>query len=264
MRRVLLIVVVTGCWGKPSVIQPAPAQPLPGPTAAVASPAPPADTVWDRGTFVTVAQGKPLPDYMESFVIHRTPEGYRLDVQWRRPAQSGAMNDGHVTMSTDAHFTPVSGEMVSIDHEPKGDALTRSTISRDPDGLLATSVTTPDGQTTTTKATERSDWFIGGTLTTLLVALCQADPSVTTPIAYPGTRTTLRPAEPLRVEGADRHVVTRELEYVVSHRQVHAACEDGKIMGEHSSGYTVVRDGDMALATALGAGPVGNSASPRP
>jgi hypothetical protein len=232
--------------------------------AAAASPAPPADTVWDRGTFVTVAQGKPLPDYMEAFVIHRTPEGYRLDVQWRRPAISGAMNDGHVTMTTDDHFTPISGQMVSVDHETKGDQTTRSTIEREPDGLLTTEVTASDGSKTRDHATERADWFIGGTITTFLVALCQADPSVTAPIAYPGRRTTLRPPSPLRVEGADRHVVMRELEYLESHRLVNAACEDGKIMGEHSSGSTVVRDGDMALAAALGAGPVGNSASPRP
>ncbi|HSD90883.1 MAG TPA: hypothetical protein VLB44_25335 [Kofleriaceae bacterium] len=252
MRRVLLIVVVTGCWGKPPMTQPAPAAPLPA--VAASAPAEPAETVWDQGTFVTVTRGQPLPDYEETFVIHRTADGYRFDVQWKRPALSGARNDGHVTMTTDAHFTPIAGEMISVDHEPKGDATTRSTITRDPDGLLTTEVVAPDGQKQVNHATERSDWFIGGTITTFLVALCQADPSVTAPIAYPGKRTTLGSPEPVRVEGADRHVVLRALEYVDSHRQVNAACEDGKIMGEHSSGYIVVRKGDLALATALGAG----------
>jgi hypothetical protein len=46
-------------------------------------------------------------------------------------------------------------------------------------------------------------------------------------------------------------VHVRVLTYTVSEREVVAACEDGKVIGEVTAGTTVVRSGDMALARTL-------------
>jgi hypothetical protein len=237
MRGVPLIAVIAGC-----------SAPAPAPVAPIAPPAP-AETLWDRGTFVTVAKDVVLPDVDEKFEIYRTHAGYRFVVTWKRPAPSGEPSDGEVVLFTDDHFSPVQGKMVTTAHLTGRTEVTRSTIQRDPDGRLSTEVLAPDGTKQTARSSQPNDWFIGGTITTFLVALCQADASVTQPLVYPDKATTLGLHQPLPLEG--RHVTSRVLVYEQSRREVRVACEDGKLAGEVARGTAVVRTGDLALARAL-------------
>src|SRR5690606_40308993 len=98
-----------------------------------------------------------------------------------------------------------------------------------------------------------NDWYIGGTITAFLVALCGADASFTAPKVYPDKDTTLEPPEPLPIEGSQRALAFRRLTYTGSGRVVVAACEDGKLAGEYTRGATIVRSGDVALARVLDA-----------
>src|SRR5688572_27852698 len=72
MRGVLPIVVAAGYTATPP-----PATPTP-----LAEAAPAAETVWDRGTYVTIDNGVVFADSEENFEIFRTPAGYRMTVQW--------------------------------------------------------------------------------------------------------------------------------------------------------------------------------------
>jgi hypothetical protein len=240
MRRVLLIAVIAGC-----------SAPAAAPVAPTPAASQPAETLWDRGTFVTVDKDVVLPDVEEKFEIYRTSEGYRFVVTWKRPAPTGEPSDGEVVLVTDDRFSPVQGSMITTQHTTGGAAVTRSTIQRDPDGRLSTEVVTADDKKEIARSSQRNAWFIGGSITTFLVALCQADASVTQPLVYPDKATTLGPHKPLPIEGAARAVTSRILEYEQSHRKVIAACENGKLAGEVARGTAVVRSGDQSLARVL-------------
>jgi hypothetical protein len=242
MRRVLLIAMIAGCS--------APATPPAAPTPPPAAP-PPAETLWDRGTFVTVHRDLVLPEVEEKFEIYRTPSGYRFVITWKRPAPSGEPSDGEVVLITDDHFSPVQGSMVTTVHLASRADVTRSTIQREPDGRLTTEVLAADGSKEQGHSSQPNDWFIGGTITTFLVALCQADESITKPLVYPDKTTTLAAFKPLPIDGVTRTVMSRTLVYDVSHREVIAACEGGKLAGEVARGTAVVRSGDLALARVL-------------
>jgi hypothetical protein len=240
MRRVLLIAVIAGC-----------SAPAPAPVAANSAAPPSAETLWDRGTFVTVDKDFVLPDVEEKFEIYRTGDGYRFAVTWKRPAPTGEPSDGEVVLFTDDHFSPVQGKMITTQHLTGRTDVTRSTIQRDPDGRLSTEVVAADGTKEVARSNQPNAWFIGGTITTFLVALCQADASITQPLVYPDKATTLGPHKPLPIEGAERNLTSRILVYDQSRRQVIAACENGKLAGEVARGTTVVRTGDLALARVL-------------
>ncbi len=237
MRRVPLIVMIAGCSG--SAAAPKPAEPA----------APSSETLWDRGTFVTLDHEQVLPDIEERFEIHRTDGGYRFDVTWKRPAPTGEPSDGEVTLATDDRFSPLQGTMTTTLRLAGRTEITKSSIRREPDGHLSTEVTAADGKTESAHSTKPNDWFIGGTITTFLVALCQADASVTQPLVYPDKVTSLAPPEALVVE--QRNVTSRVLTYEQSGRRVIVACEDGKLAGEVARGTTIVRSGDVALARVL-------------
>lgn len=239
MRRVALIAVIAGCSAQPAPVAPA-VQPAP----------PPAETLWDRGTFITVDKELVLPDTEESFEIYRTEDGYRITVEWKRPAPTGELSDGEVTLRTDTEFRPLQGAMVSTIHAT-GDEITRSSIQRELDGRLTTEVLAADGTKQTAGSTQPNDWFIGGTITTFLIALCHASESITAPLVYPDKATSLGPFEPLPIEGSERTVTSRKLVYEQSGREVIAACENGKLAGEVARGTTIVRKGDLALARVL-------------
>jgi hypothetical protein len=244
MRRVLLIAMIAGC-SAPAPVPVAPSAP------AVQPPAQPAETLWDRGTFVTVARDYVLPGIEEKFEIYRTPSGYRFVVTWKRPASTGEPSEGEVMLATDDHFSPVQGTMVTTTHLASRTDVTRSTIQREPDGRLSTEVLAADGTKEQGHSTKPNDWFIGGTITTFLVALCLADESVTAPLVYPDKATTLGPFKPVPLEATSRTIMSRTLVYEQSHRQVIAACENGKLAGEAVRGTAVVRTGDLALAHVL-------------
>ena len=213
------------------------------------APVAPAETPWDRGTFV-IAEGDPAAATTEeNFQITRTPAGYRIRVTWKRPSPTGEATDGQVTFETDEHFSPITGDDVMNRHAPSGTVVTKSSLRRDADGRLATEVLAADGTLETATSAGPNDWFIGGGLTTFLVALCQAGPDVRSPIVYPDKVTRLDAPKLLPVEARD--VTYRVLEYVESKNQVIVACEDGKVVGEVTGGVVVVRRGDTALATAL-------------
>jgi hypothetical protein len=106
MRRVPLIVMIAGCSG--SAAAPKPAEPA----------TPSSETLWDRGTFVTLDHEQVLPGIEETFEIHRTSTGYRFDVTWKRPAPTGEPSDGEVTLATDEHFSPLQGAMTTTLHLP--------------------------------------------------------------------------------------------------------------------------------------------------
>jgi hypothetical protein len=240
MRRVPLIAVIAGC----SAPSPAPIAPTPAAPQT-------AETLWDRGTFVTVDKDVVVPDIEEKFEIYRTATGYRFAVTWRRPAPTGEPSDGEVVLFTDDHFSPVQGKMITTLHQASRTDVTRSTIAREPDGRLSTEVLAGDGSKQLGHSERPNDWFIGGTITTFLIALCQADASVTQPLVYPDKATTLAPPKPLPIDGTDRNVTSRILVYDQSRRQVIAACENGKLAGEVARGTAVVRTGDLSLARVL-------------
>lgn len=241
MRRVLLIAMIAGCSASPRQ----PAAPAPPPADR------PAETLWDSGTFVSVERDFVLPGVDETFEIFRTSEGYRFFVTWHRPAPTGDPSEGEVELFTDRRFSPLAGKMETRIRTRSGTELTRSTIQREPDGRLVTEVVYHDGKQEHGQSTGPNDWFIGGTITTFLVALCQADPELAQPTVYPDKRTTLEPAKPLPIEGTSRAVTSRTLTYQQSGRRVTVACEDGKLAGEVARGITVVRTGDLPLARAL-------------
>lgn len=241
MGRVLLIAMIAGCS--------APPRPPPAPAPEPAGP--PAETLWDSGTFVTVERDYVLPGIDEKFEIYRTADGYRFTVIWHRPAPTGDPSEGEVELFTDRRFSPLAGKMVTRIRAASGTELTRSTIQREPDGRLVTEVIYPDGKKENAQSTGPNDWFIGGTLTTFLVALCQAATEITQPKVYPDKVTVLDPAQPLPIDGTSRAVTSRTLTYQQSGRRVTVACEDGKLAGEVARGITVVRTGDLPLARAL-------------
>ncbi len=208
------------------------------------------DTLWDHGTFVIIDRGKVEPT-TEAFQIYRTSTGYRFLITWNRPAPTGEPADGKVTLETDAHFSPVTGDDIMSLHAAAGTEVTRSSIRRDPDGRLATESTEANGSKDVNKSAKPNDWFIGGRLTTLLTVICQASPDLTSPVVYPDKLTTLEPAQPVPIEGTTRAVTVRVLTYLESKNRVVAACEDGKVAGEVTRGVTIVRTGDLALARTL-------------
>ncbi len=240
MRRVLLIAVIAGCSATPPPV-------APGPSEA----SPPAETLWDSGTFITVHEGFVLPGVDEKFEIYRTASGYRFAVTWHRPAPTGEPSEGEVVLTTDQHFTPLLGTMTTTLRGTAGTEVTRSTIQRELDGRLVTEVVYADGKTENAQSRGPNDWFIGGTITSFLVALCQADPAVTQPKVYPDKATRLDAVVPLPIEGTSRAVASRTLTYQQSGRKVIVACEEGKLAGEVARGSTVVRTGDLALSRAL-------------
>ena len=239
MRLVPLIAVLSGCSGASTAQKP------------VVEPPAQAETLWDRGTFITVDKELILPDTEESFEIYRTGEGYKFVVRYKRPAPTGELSDGEVTLFTDAKFSPLQGRMTSTIHMVARDEITKSSIQREPDGRLTTQILGADGKTETAGSQRANDWYIGGTITTFLVALCQADDSITAPIVYPDKTTSLAPHKPLPIEGSERQVTSRILVYEKSGRQVVAACEAGKLAGEVARGTTIVRTGDLPLARVL-------------
>lgn len=240
MRRVPLIAVIAGCSTTP-----APVAPAPGPAE------PPAETLWDSGTFITVNNGFVLPGVDEKFEIYRTASGYRFSVAWQRPAPTGEPSEGEVVLTTDQRFTPLQGRMTTTIRGTTGTEITRSTIQRELDGRLVTEVVHADGRTENAHSRGANDWFIGGAITSFLVALCQADPAITQPTVYPDKVTRLDAPVPLAIEGTSRAVASRTLTYQQSGRKVIVACEDGKLAGEVARGTTVVRTGDLALSRAL-------------
>lgn len=241
MVRVLLIALAAACGAAPE----------PAPVAPLAPEAVPQDSLWDQGTFIEVDKEKIAPDTEESFQIYRTASGYRFVVTWKRPAPTGEPSDGKVTLETDNQFDVIAGEMVSTLHTPGRDEVTRSRINREPDGRLVTEIVAADGSTSGATSKGRNDWYIGGTITSFLTALCQADESRTSPRVFPDKETTLEPAAPMPIEGTARATTYRRLTYAVSKHQVVAACEDGKLAGEVTRGVTIVRRGDLALARVL-------------
>jgi hypothetical protein len=246
MVRVLLIAGAAASAGCANGSPPGPLAPL-----GATEPTQP-DELWDRGTFVDLtAGGSATASGEEHFEIFRTAGGYRFEVRWTRPAPGGEPGEGTATLVTDTHFGPVTGDMVSTVHRPDSDEVTRSSIRRNPDGRLATEVVAADGSKEAARAEQRNDWFIGGSVTAFLVALCQADAALTRPLVYPDKDTTLEPPRSLAIAGEDREVTVRRLTYMRSKNVVVVACEGGKLAGELTRGVTIVRGGDLALARAL-------------
>jgi hypothetical protein len=240
MRLVLLIAVLSGC----SASAPVPSAPKPAEPPAEA-----AETLWDRGTFVTVERDLVLPGIEETFEIYRRERGYRIAVRWKRPAPTGEPADGETTLLLDERLATVQGSMLSNLHETGRDRVTRSTIQREHDGRLTTEIVAADGSKEHAGSKQPNDWFIGGSITSFLFPLCRADASVTAPIVYPDKVTSLAPPRPVAIDG--RHVTVRELVYEKSQRHVYAACENGKLAGEIVHGTAIVRSGDLVLAKAL-------------
>jgi hypothetical protein len=242
MRVVLLIAVLAGCARTSAPATPSPAE------APPASAAP--ETLWDSGTFITVDKEVVLAGMEESFEIYRTADGYRISVRWKRPAPTGEPSDGEAVLVTDADFRPLQGSMMSTLHAAR-DEITRSTLQREPDGRLTTEVLAADGSKETAASNQPNDWFIGGSLTSFLIALCHAHDSVNAPLVYPDKATSLGPHKALPIDGTERVVTSRILVYEQSRRQVIAACENGKLAGEVARGTTIVRKDDLALARVL-------------
>lgn len=241
MVRVLLIAGLAGCSG--AAQPPATAPVVPATDAA--------DVLWDRGTFVIVDKANIVSATEETFEIYKTSTGYRFDVTWKRPAVTGEPSDGTITLTTDARFSPTSGDDVMTLHDASGDKVSKSSIRRNPDGRLSTIAEGADGTKDESVSKKPNDWYIGGRVTSFLTALCQSSADFTAPIVFPDKETTLAPPKQLAIEGSTRDVHVRVLTYTVSKREVVAACEDGKVIGEVTAGTTVVRSGDMALARTL-------------
>lgn len=239
MRLVPLIAAIAGCSA------PAAQKPL----AERVEPA--TESLWDKGTFVTIADNREDPNIEEHFEIYRRADGYRINVTWKRPSPTGEPSDGEVTLFTDEHFSPVQGQMVTTLHLTSRTDVTRSSIQREPDGRLSTEVIAADGSKEAAHSSGPNHWFIGGTITTFVVPLCEASAAITAPIVYPDKQTNLAAFQPLLIAGAHRSVTSRTLEYNESHRKVIVACENGKLAGESVKGTSIVRKGDLDLARAL-------------
>lgn len=223
----------------------APARPPAAPTP------PPQETLWDHGTFIEVDKTKVAPGTQETFEIWKTADGYRFVVTWKRPMPTGEPSEGAVTMVTDLDFAVQAGEMTSTVHMASRNEVTTSRITRAPDGRLVTEIVAADGTKTSDSSKTPNDWYIGGMITSFLTAMCQADDKVTSPTVFPDKATTLEPLQQMPVPGTARPTMFRKLTYTVSHRDVVAACEDGKLAGEVTRGVTIVREGDLALAAVL-------------
>jgi hypothetical protein len=131
------------------------------------------------------------------------------------------------------------------------DETTRSRITRQPDGRLATEIDKPDGTKDRTVSEKPNSWYIGGTTTSFLTAMCVLDANAPSPVVFPDKETTMSPPQPLPIEGSTRSATFRTLTYATSGHQVVAACENGKLAGEVTRGVTIVRAGDLALARVL-------------
>lgn len=247
MVRVLLIGAVCACTA-PATPGTAPAAPRP--PAESSGPPGATETLWDHGTFVELEDEAPAANTEEAFEIYRIPTGYRFVVTWKRPLPTGQLGDGAVTLLTDDRWRVLSGEMESTIHADKPE-VTRSRITRQPDGRLATEIVAADGTKQETSSSTPNDWYIGGTITTFLTAMCQADASTTNPSVFPDKETTLEPLQQMPIPGTTRETMFRRLTYKVSERVVVAACENGKLAGEYTRGHTVVRRGDVPLARVL-------------
>jgi len=234
MVRVTLIAALIAASGACS----APARP------PVAPSAPPRETLWDHGTFIEVDKTKIAPDTQETFEIWKTADGYRFVVTWKRPMPTGEPSDGAVTLVTDLDFAVQAGEMTSTVHMASRNEVTTSRITRAADGRLVTEIVAADGTKTTDSSKTPNDWYIGGMITSFLTAMCQASEKVTSPSVFPDKETTLDPLVQMPVPGTARATMFRKLTYTVSHRDVVAACEDGKLAGEVTRGVTIVREGD--------------------
>ncbi len=247
MVRVALIVVAAcaaACSGGSQAPGTAPVAPL-----GTGSGAP--ETLWDAGTFIIVDKQVVEPSSEESFKIHQTEAGYRIAIEWKRPIPTGEAADGKVTFETDTRFSPITGHDVMNLHAKTGVEVTTSMLERDGDGHLSTTTVAANGSKESAQSKGRNDFFIGGRLTTFLVALCQASPDLTAPIVYPDKATSLSPPKQLPVEGSTRDVTVRILTYIESQNRVVVACEGGKLAGEVTRGVTIVRSGDLALAATL-------------
>lgn len=241
MVRVALIVAVAACAGGSQGGGTAPVTPLA---------APPPETVWDQGTFVIVDKQVVQPGE-ESFAIHKTGSGYRIAIDWKRPLPTGEPADGQVAFETDERFSPIAGRDTMSLRLADRVEVTKSVLRRDPDGRLTTEQLGADGTKNVAQSQGRNDFFIGGRLTTFLVALCQAPDDQTAPVVYPDKATRLDPPRPLPIPGTTREVTYRRLTYTTSQNTVVVACEDGKLAGEVTRGVTIVRSGDLALAATL-------------
>jgi hypothetical protein len=240
MWLVLLIAVLSACSkGSPAPVVPAgPLQPA-------------AETLWDSGTFIVVDKEVILPDTEENFEIYRREGGYRITVKFKRPAPTGERSEGEGTLLVDDRFSPQQGTMTTTLHFTDHQEVMRSKLQREPDGRLSTEVTNADGSKEAAHSNAPNDWFVGGSVTSFLIPLCQADASITAPTVYPDKATALAPFKALPIEGSDRNVQSRVLTYDLSHRQIIAACENGKLAGEVARGTTIVRKGDLVLARVL-------------
>lgn len=248
MVRVLLIGAVCACAAPAT---PAAAPTGPRPPVDTSGPPGATETLWDHGTFVEIDDDKPVANTEEAFQIYRIPSGYRFVVTWKRPLPTGELGEGAVTLVTDDRWRVQSGEMESTIHMSTRNDVTRSRITRLPDGRLATEIDAADGTKQRESSKTPNDWYIGGTITTFLTAMCQADASVTTPSVFPDKETVLEPLQQMPVAGTTRETMFRRLTYKVSERVVVAACENGKLAGEYTRGHTVVRTGDTPLAGVL-------------
>lgn len=242
MVRVALIVGLAACASGSQGAGTAPVTPL-------ATPVP--ETVWDAGTFVIVDNQVIQPGSDETFEILETSAGYRISIDWKRPLPTGEPADGHVAFETDKRFSPIAGSDTMNRRLADRVEVTRSLLRRDPDGRLTTEQVAADGTKNVAQSQGRNDFFIGGRLTTFLVALCQAPADQTAPVVYPDKATRLDPPQPLPIPGTTRDVMYRRLTYTASQNSVVVACEAGKLAGEVTRGVTIVRRGDLALAAAL-------------
>jgi len=238
MRLVPLIAAIAGCSA------PAAQKPLAERTQ------PATETLWDRGTFVTIDKENLLPDTEESFEIYQRPDGYRFVVRWKRPAPTGEQSEGEVELVTDAQFSPLEGKDTTTIHHTSGNEVAHSTIHRELDGTISTEQIV-NGERQIARSKSPNDWYIGGAITTFILPMCIADESITERIAYPDKAASLSPAKPLPIDGTERKVVSRILTYQQSGRTVIAACENGKLAGEVARGTTIVRRGDVELARVL-------------
>ena len=99
MRPGLLIAVLSAC----SSTSPAPKTPV--------QPSAPAETLWDKGTFIVVDNQAVVADSEENFEVYRRADGYRISVKFKRPAPSGERSDGEGSLLLDDHFSPLLGTM---------------------------------------------------------------------------------------------------------------------------------------------------------
>jgi hypothetical protein len=249
MVRVLLIGAVCACSAPAT---PATSPGSPRPATETSGPPGATETLWDHGTFVEVDGDQIVASTEEAFEIYKAPTGYRFVIKWKRPLPTGELGEGAVTLVTDDRWRVLSGEMQSSIQESSGkSSITLSRITRQPDGKLATEIDAAYGTKQRATSLTSNDWYIGGTTTTFLTAMCQVDASVTNPTVFPDKETTLEPLQLLPLPGSTRETMFRRLTYKVSERVVVAACENGKLVGEYTRGHTIVRDRDVPLARVL-------------